>query len=212
MSYGYSTDRSDGRAGSAKRIIVVVVTALATVVGAYLGYQGVRALLGAVGRPTFAPSDWQERHFGSIAFEAPIALNSDPRVMASLPRELRAAITRFDVYSGETTDKSFGVAVSHVQYRSGIKASVDGAVEESVRRGAADAGAAKPDYTSTPTKVSGLEARSVSCAVQTSRYTIHMRALYVVQGAQMWQLQVMYRNEESAPDADRVLDSVQITP
>ena len=163
--------------------------------------------------PPAAPAGtWGQHELGDIQFEAPFELKDFGDVAASLPPEVREKIESMHSSMGGG-EGSFVVFVTSSTYKAGIALNLDGAVKGMINGAANKMGDANPQFTSTPVKISGLDARkgSYQRSLPDGR-NIRIEFLAVGRGQTLWQVQALTMNEKLIPDMARVLASVAIKP
>ncbi|HUR45849.1 MAG TPA: hypothetical protein VMZ27_08260, partial [Candidatus Saccharimonadales bacterium] len=175
--------------------------------------HGVKALLNATGGPPkFAETAWAPRKVEDVAINAPFEFGPGPDISSQLPEQVRNAITHMQIFQSTGTPKSFVTMISRIEYKPGIKTSIDGAVQGAMRNMGAAIGDPDPKYSAAPTFISGLEGRKVSYHGQKSGQSVHVESVFANQGQKLWQIQVLYQHAESAPDVARIIQSVKIGP
>jgi hypothetical protein len=118
------------------------------------------------------------------------------------------------LYKARGEPNGFTVGVAQFAYKPGAQVSLDGAVKGGMSKRAALEGDSNPQYSSTLTTISGLDARTASYRHQTwwSGRTVQVDLVCAARALQYWCVWVTYLNDASATDAARILRSVSIRP
>lgn len=198
--------------GSFSGIVLILVAAA---IGKVAGRQGAKVLLdrnpASVAPAHYAGAQWERRTFQDISLSTPFELDVDPEFNTRIPQSMRDSIEYFEMYrnlGGGTVN----VAVSRLAYKPHVEVSLDGGVHGAMTQAAAAMGASNPQYSSSPTNISGLEARKASYRGTIAEKTIQIEAVFVRRGQQLWQIQVLCLSSSSAGDASRILESITILP
>lgn len=201
-------------------LCVVALTGVITggvVLGKAIGHQVVKVLRhrtdGVPPERSYAAGDWASRKFSDITLEAPFKFRQVPDIAATLPPQIRDALRYFEVFdSGEATHPR--VSVSRMAYTIETSVSLDGAMNGAMNGAikpiAENVGEAKPRFASTMTSIAGLPARRASYSGRKGGTVVHVDAVFVQSGQQLWQVQVIHAGDALAADAKRMLDSIRI--
>ena len=193
----------------------IVVILIAAAIGKVVGRQGAKAILNrdsASSAPVrFTEAAWTRRTIQDITFDAPFDFGAGPDITARIPQAVRDAIDYFETYQSRASS-SFAVSVSRIAYKPKIEVSLDGSVQGAMTQAAAAAGDSNPQYSSSTTTISGLDARTASYQGKVSGRTMHIEAAFIRHGQKLWQVQVIFLSDASAGDASRLLRSIIITP
>ena len=205
----------------------IVVILIAAAIGKVVGRQGAKAIFNRDSTSSapahFTEASWARRTIQDIALDAPFDFGAGPDITARIPQTLRDAIDYFEIYQSRG-GSSFAVFISRIAYKPQVELSLDGSVRGAMTQIAAEAGDSNPQYSSSTTTISGLEARTASYQGTVSGRTMHSEAAFVRHGQKLWQVQVIYLSDRtgkvvipaqfdsSAGDASRILRSIAITP
>jgi len=162
--------------------------------------------------PAAAAGTWAQREIGAVQFEAPFELKDFGDVAASLPPEVKEKIDSMRSSMGGS-ETSFVVFVTSSTYKAGVALNLDGAVKGMINGAAAKMGDTNPQFTSSPAKISELEARkgSYNKTLADGR-TIRILFLVVARGQTLWQVQALTMDDKLLPDMTRLVSSVAIKP
>jgi hypothetical protein len=192
----------------------IVVVLIAAAIGKVVGRQGTKALFNRDSTSVtahFTEAQWQRRTLQDISLQSPFDFDVGPDVSARIPQAVRDAIEYFEIFQNRGGG-TFGVTISRFAYKPHVEVSLDGTVQGAMTQAAAAAGDSDPQYSSTTTTISGLEARRASYQGKVSGRTMQIEAAFIRRGQKFWQVQVIFLSPSSAGDASRILESITITP
>lgn len=156
------------------------------------------------------PAAWKRQEIEALSLEAPFPFGPGPNVSAQLPPEVREVILAWETRAASDPASGLQIQISHLKYRPDVEVNLDAAVEGAMQQAAAAAGDPEPDYDVKVTEISGLAARRV--AYSRVRPPLHIDALFLHRGSELWQIQAVHLARTAHPVGQRLLESVQLAP
>ncbi len=163
-------------------------------------------------KPAATKGSWSSRQVGDVQIETPFELKEVPGIAANLPDEVRQKVDSMRSSMGGGED-SFIVFVTTSTYKAGVPVSLDGTVSGMINGAATRMGDTNPKSTTTPTKVSGLEARRATYENKLPNgQPLHIEILAVQRGQTVVQVQGLYSSDTFKADVERMMASIAIKP
>lgn len=162
--------------------------------------------------PSYTEGDWAIRPLGDATVEAPFHFGPGPDYLAMMTPEDRSVMEFSETYQSQGPTNSFGVQV----LRRGMKAHIAPDLDKSLRGPLLKMAQAlkdpNPQFAFQPAIISGRRALIASYhkGAQPDGKPKHVLAASVVEGTLIWQITIIYDDEATTPDAERILKSFKI--
>lgn len=161
-------------------------------------------------RPVFTANAWQRWNFGAMSLETPFPFKSflDPALQ---PPTFRIVFNDFEDFEASDPYDCFHVAVSGATLKPNLHLDLDlfirGAMTGLLQR----YGDKNPIYTSEPMNSGGTELRRIHYRKEGHTRTVHMDGVFAKRGQKTWLVMVAYFADDAAPDAQRIINSLQVS-
>jgi len=163
--------------------------------------------------PRYTQTDWTLRPLGDVTVETPFEFGPGPDLMLQVPAETRQTLQSLESFRSQGTSDSFGALVSRGVYKTNTTPDLDGAVRGALQNVATAVDDKNPSFNLKSTTISGRQARTASYhrkPTDQADQETHVLAAFVADENRLWQLIVVYTDEASTVDAERILNSFKI--
>ena len=186
------------------KILLTLAAIAAAAAGGFLALQKPRDP-----QPGLQPmGEWRARQIAGLTLEAPGDFQGMPLDLGAVGQFVESS----ELQIFKTAD--FEIDVMRTIYKSDIELNFDGAAQGAVDGIARLAGIRNVQHTATEQTVSGKPARRLSITAERWRKALRVEGLLVSDGHAYYQVQAIFdpANPQSAKDAGRLLQSVQLAP
>jgi hypothetical protein len=162
----------------------------------------------------YTKSEWSVQTCGDLGLRlnSPVGLKQDELVENNLPRELKNILVSIESYVYEERNKKLYIMANSFQYRPDVTASLNGAVEGSIRETRGRAGVSGFTYEITNISYYDLPGRLITGRWKEGKIVVGFQQAIYTQGSFMWQIMVGfdYQDPFGQEIATRIISSIMI--
>lgn len=162
----------------------------------------------------YTKSEWSVQICGELGLRlsSPVGLKPNEFLETQLPQELKRVLLNIESYVYEKRNKELYIMANSFHYRPDVVASLNGAVEGSIREARGRAGVSGFTYEITNISYYDLPGRLVTGRWKEGKMVIGFQQAIYTQGSFMWQIMVGfdYQDPFGQEIATRIINSVMI--